>query len=447
MSAFQWLPAHVINDIVGYVADEAAGASAKQLLLVSHRWRRAVLRHINREYTIDLRQQTTPGTIAISNKYETLSFDAADNIAADELTVRMAANVNCLRIAVGVQEVFSGEAARILGLLVQSGRLVCMRLRRLVFALGHAPYVNADPEHATSGAERLARWIRQLAPRAHDVAFVEAAGFTGRRKASRSSLDMRRQGALHANMLMHLLGRASHMDVGNLGPTYFADKWVLGDRQLTSIRCLLDDGGHMAQVVRSSSPSLESLWVNAHSALAPASILCDASGQPTQYPRLRVLTFKHAGRETVYPEIDREFAPVPRLERLVLHGACAFNEVLFRGNTGTLRSLAADVDMRMARVLQTVGPLESLQHAEMDCWADYMWSGQAGEFVDVAVGVAPNAVVLSLGAHLVDVAGVLAPRLAASRCAQSLRVLRLRGIELSRGDAAIIANACPRLVS
>ncbi|KAJ2782550.1 hypothetical protein GGI15_002887 [Coemansia interrupta] len=265
MSVLQLLPAHVIEGIVGYVADEAAGASAKQLLLVSHRWRRAALRHINRECTIDLRQQKALGTITVSNKHETWSFGVVDGVVemdsrAEELTANMAAHVRCLRIAVNVQDVFGGEAAKALEPAVRSGRLVCMRLRRLVFALGNTAFVDADPVLARSSAERLSCWVSQMAPRANDVALVETAGFNGLQKGSRSGPEMQQQSSgLHVELALRLLGRASHMDVCNLGPTYFADTWELGDRRLASIRCRLDDGGHMAQVVRSSAPWLKTL--------------------------------------------------------------------------------------------------------------------------------------------------------------------------------------------
>ncbi|KAJ2394724.1 hypothetical protein GGI05_001907 [Coemansia sp. RSA 2603] len=463
MSVFQLLPAHVIESIVEYVANEAAGACAKQLLVTSHRWRQAALRHINEECTIDLRQhkQTNNKTaVAVSNKHESWILDTGYNGEfarsgmAEELTGNVAAHVKCLRVAVSVRRVFNGEAGGVFEEIVQSGRLVCTKLRRLVFAFERATWTHVNNEKAIESVRQFAYWIRRLAPRVQDVRFVEIGGLTGaHNKPLDDSLQTQQNGSLHGSLLMHLLANAAHVDVSRLGPGYFATTWAPGNLRLTSIRCRLDSpvagGGPMAQVIRSSAKTLETLWVSSHTAQAPASILCSASSsccsQPTQYPRLRVLTLKHAGLTTEYPELPGDFAPMPRLQRLALHGTCAFNEAVFRGNSGTLRSLAVDVDRNMAQVLLAVGALRNLQHVEMDCWADCTWPGQAEAFSRVAASIAPNARVLSLGVHLFDVGGVLAARLAASTCAQSLRVLRLRGIKLSAQDAATLSTACQRL--
>ncbi|KAJ2160341.1 hypothetical protein GGF46_002334 [Coemansia sp. RSA 552] len=142
--------------------------------------------------------------------------------------------------------------------------------------------------------------------------------------------------------------------------------------QISALECQWDEAGHpdLARLIHANARSLRELSIKYHTMAGFDKLLVDDRGCPVSYLYLeRVIMFRQGEMAAPEPLPDLQTAaPFPRLRQLQISFAYPFDDDLpFRGNSSTLKTLGIVFDQRTTRLLCrspafAKGRLRALEH-------------------------------------------------------------------------------------
>ncbi|KAJ2248447.1 hypothetical protein GGI13_004656 [Coemansia sp. RSA 455] len=302
-----------------------------------------------------------------------------------------------------------------------------------------------QPEHDASKVEANIRafvqWIKQMAPRVREIEV----------ECEENYVDQYPDTEYFKYLLMQLYLLVPSIGLSNDQRTVPVEFLTNDISDLVHINIKLGSIDPIARLARQSASTLQSLIAETSGGELSSRLIKDDDGSYTEYPQLRVLKLRHYTETSWggYPSFPGA-VPFPKLRVLKLSSYQFGDEVVFRGNAGTLEHLDLVVESGAVEMFKKCGLFTPTSHHKLQ-YVKFELEGDRGlypfatetAYIQFLLNIGRSAAVRVLP-HMFSQTSIYAV-LSLLGDYPSIQVLQLRDTRLSLWDAITIIKSLPLL--